>query len=157
MLLKRSRSTTDHAKFASRQSGVDQRFRHVPIERRAVRQIGQRVMIGEVRNSRFGGLPLRSVLDHTQKIAWQIVGVVYDHAVRRDMSQSVFDVMNRRFVENHFAAGFDQSPVTLEDDVCGLFGEKIVHQFSQNICARNTEKLLTGTIDQYVAQIRGRP
>ncbi len=73
------------AEFAARQGRVHQRIRHVAVERRPVRQVRQRIVIGEMGYPQLSCFAFGRIFDNAQQIAGLAVKIIDDHPMRPDV------------------------------------------------------------------------
>ena len=119
----------------------------------AVRQIGQRIVVGKMRNTFFRPSAFRHVFDHTEKVLRLAItpgdgNPFGGHETHRPVRQ-----LERVVFEQDVLAGFQDLGVARRDSVSRLLGEKIVGALANRLLARQAEELFAGPIDQHIALV----
>ena len=120
-------------------------------ESRAVRQVGQRVVIGKVGDPRGGALALGYVLGDAEQVFRFSIVAVDRKPLRQDVAHPVVAGADRLFLDNVQTIGAQHFLVAKEEEIGLLPWQEIVVALADQLVAGNAEQLLAGPVHQDIA------
>jgi hypothetical protein len=125
-------------------------------ERRAVRQVGQGIVLREVGDAVLRPLAFGHVLDDAEQVLRSVVVAANDEPPGVDDARAVAGSLDCVLVVA-FLAAFDQAPVAVRDEGCRPGGKNLVCRLADHLLARNAVITFAGAVDEHVFEVLRAP
>ena len=153
-VLKRSRSMLSSSEAFARTFGEVEGGGDAFVERRPVRQIGERIVVRHVRDALFVAFAIGDVVDDADEILQLAVRALHRQPVRRRDARAVAGRNDNMLVEEGDFAAFQDLLVLGFDQLRAGFWQYRSGVFADEQRAVHAQIFLGGAVDQQIPQVR---
>ena len=146
-----------HRKRLGRRSRALEREVEALVESRPVGQVGQRIVIGEMRDALDRPLAVGDVFGNAEQIFGLAVFAVDGQPLRHDVANAIVAGLDLLFLDDLQPVGAQHFLVAHEERIGLLLRQEVVVVLADQLFAGDAEQFLAGAVHQDVAMLAAPP